>query len=188
MNKAVFMDRDGTLNEMIINEDHGYLDSPFRADQFMLKNYAKEFIANAKEKGHHIIVVSNQPSIGRGTLKLKDLDEITAKMCSELTIPKNHVYYCPHTSEENCNCRKPRTGLLEKASADHDIALKYSMMIGDGWNDMVAGRRAGVKNTILIGRNDRTELINLLAEKNAMPDYFAKDLKEALKIFNKYCV
>lgn len=181
MNKALFLDRDGTINIMVYNDDHGSVDSPFKPSQFKLARGAKDLIRAAKERNYLPIIVSNQPSVAKGNLTRENLAAITSQMCEELEIPVDCVYYCMHKSEDKCACRKPAIGLFEQAAKDHDIDMRASLMIGDGWNDIAAGKKIGAAKTVLIGRKDRTELINLLVEKDAMPDAFARDLIEAVQ-------
>lgn len=181
MAKAVFLDRDGVINEMVTDETHGIIDSPRSIGQFKFIKNVKKAIKIIFSKGYDIIIVSNQPGIAKGTLKINNLAEMDRAIEKYLGINRNKIYYCYHKSEDNCEDRKPNIGLLRKAIKEHNLNIKSSVTIGDGWNDIVAGKSAGCKKTILIGRNDRTEMLNLLIEKNALPDHFADNLLDATK-------
>lgn len=157
--KAIFLDRDGTINKYV-----GFLRN---IDDFELIDGVAEAIHKINELGYLAIVVTNQPVIARGEVSYNELEEIHNKM--ETLLGKkgaylDAIYYCPHHPHKgyggerselkiNCDCRKPKPGMLLKAAKDFNIDLSQSWMIGDGKNDIKAGINAGCK-TVLIGNGD----------------------------------
>ena len=145
MNKAIFFDRDGVLNELI-QRDGGFY-SPQSFDQFIILDSAVGIIKNVKKLGYLCVVVSNQPDISRGYLKQTELDKMTDVLYKELYI--DDVFYCTHDDSDKCNCRKPAPGLLLQAADKWNINLDKSYMIGDTWKDAEAAKCANVKYFLL---------------------------------------
>ena len=154
--KAIFLDRDGTINKYV-----GFLRSP---SELELIDGAAEGIKLINSSGYLAIVVTNQPVIARGEVSVSELQLIHDKMETLLGAEGAYVdalYYCPHHPDKgfegevvelkiDCDCRKPKPGLLLRAAEDFNIRLEDSWMIGDGKNDVGAGKAAGCK-TVLIG-------------------------------------
>ena len=192
MTKAVFVDRDGTINEIIYYQDLGIIDSPFTAEQFKLLPGVGEAIKILNQSEFKVILVSNQPGIAKGHFSMETFGEIREKMRTELAkygARLDAEYCCLHHPEAkiegyrmNCECRKPKPGLLLKAAKDLNIDLSNSWMVGDGLTDIEAGKRAGCK-TILIGRM-KCELCRLMKEKNT-PDYIVQDLYSMIDVIKK---
>lgn len=190
---AVFLDRDGTLNEMIYNETHGLLDSPFRVEDLRLCPGAAEFTRAVRERGYLAIVVTNQPGVAKGTLTEEGLARIHGRL-EELLAERggalDGIRYCPHHPEGRagvsspfvraCGCRKPAPGMLLEAAHDQGINLANSWMVGDGLNDVQAGRAAGCR-TILITRLKLEHLERLASDSTQQPDYVVRDLNDALR-------
>jgi len=162
LHPAIFLDRDGTLNEMVYDETHGLLDSPRRPEQVKLVRGAAAFMCRARELGYKLIVVTNQPGIAKGTLTLAELEAVNqslAKLLAAEAARWDALYFCPHhpsgtpgTASEfvrDCDCRKPKPGLLLRAAAELDVDLKSSWMVGDGLNDVQAGNSAGCKTALV---------------------------------------
>lgn len=157
--KAVFLDRDGTINKYV-----GFLRD---IDQFELIEGVAEAIKRINASGYLCIVVTNQPVIARGEVTVPQLEEIHNKMETLLGLEGAYIdglYYCPHHPHKgfegeipelkfDCECRKPKPGMLLKAAEDFNIDLSKSWMVGDGVNDIKAGENAGCK-TCLIGKNE----------------------------------
>lgn len=192
MTKAVFLDRDGTINEIIYYHDLGIIDSPFTAEQFKLLPGVGEAIKILNQNGFKVIIASNQPGIAKGHFSMDIFEEIKEKMRTELAKYGARLdveYYCLHHPEakneeykKNCECRKPKPGLLLKAAKDLNINLAESWMVGDSLTDIEAGKRAGCK-TILIGRM-KCELCKLMGNRNT-PDHIAKDLCSAIDVIKE---
>lgn len=167
---AVFLDRDGVLNE-----DKKYASDPKIA---MLLPGVAGAIKRLNDAGMTVIVVSNQSGVARGYHTEDDVQKFNSSLASQLRVEGARVdawYYCPHLPEGSvsefailCDCRKPKTGMLTKAAREHDIDLSKSYMVGDKERDIVAGATVGAK-TILVGSE----------ESNHSPVHRAKDLAEA---------
>ncbi len=157
--KAIFLDRDGTINEYV-----GFLTN---IDEFKLLDGVTDAIKKINASGFLAIVVTNQPVVARGEVTYEQLDEIHHKMETLLGQEGAYldaIYYCPHHPHSGyagevkslkieCECRKPKPGMLMKAAKDYNIDLEQSWMIGDSKNDILAGKNAGCK-TVLIGTED----------------------------------
>jgi D-glycero-D-manno-heptose 1,7-bisphosphate phosphatase len=160
MNKAVFLDKDGTLIP----------DIPYNVDpeRIQLSEHATTGLKQLQKQGYKIVVVSNQSGVARGLFSESALIGVENKIKQLLLhqdIKLNGFYYCPHHPQGvveqyrmNCNCRKPAAGMLLKAAYDMNIDLANSWMVGDILNDVEAGNRAGCK-TILIDNGNETEWI-----------------------------
>lgn len=161
---AVFLDRDGVLNEIVFNDDIEQMDSPQKLSEFKPFPEAAEAIRKIKEKGYYVFLATNQPGAAKGKSKLKtlyDINTLYAEQLSEQGIDIDGIFMCPHypkmsvrTTEKflikTCDCRKPKPGLLLKSKDIYNIDYEGSYMIGDSFTDIVAGQAAGVK-TIFIG-------------------------------------
>ena len=190
MNRAVFLDRDGVINELVYYEEQGLVDSPFTVEQLKLFPWAGEAIKKLTEGGYKVVIASNQPAIAKGQLSWETFEKIRGKMREELAKQAAFVdgeYYCFHHPEAviadlkvNCECRKPKPGLLLQAAREHDIDLLESWMIGDNLTDIKAGKSAGCK-TVLLGRM-KCQLCRLMDEESARPDNIASSLSEAVSV------
>lgn len=162
--KAIFLDRDGTINKYV-----GFLRN---IEDFELLPGVAKAIRKINQSEYLAIVVTNQPVIARGEVTQTTLLEIHKKMETLLGQKGAYIdalYYCPHHPHKgyegeipelkiDCNCRKPKPGMLLKAAADYNIDLTQSWMVGDGENDMLAGIAAGCR-TLQIGRNEKASLL-----------------------------
>lgn len=168
--KAIFLDRDGTINKMV-----GFVTKP---EQFELIEGAAEAIKTINKSGYLAIVVTNQPVIARGDCTFEDLQTIHDKMETELGKVGafvDAIYVCPHHTDKgfegerpeykcNCDCRKPKPGLLLKAAKDFNIDLSESYMIGDSHRDVEAGENAGVKISIKVEENMVNSLLQAIKQ------------------------
>ena len=178
MDKAVFFDRDGTLNR-----DDGYT---YKTQSFellpgvigalkLLKNNFKFFI------------VTNQSGVGRGYYTLDDVHKFNEKMVKELEkhdIAIKRVYICPHHPDETCECRKPGTKYIKDAKKEFNLDLKNSWTIGDHPHDVQMGKNAGCKTVYLLtghGEKHKKELDG----KGIKPDFISKNIYEAAKFIIK---
>mgnify|MGYP002469293140 FL=1 len=171
--KAIFLDRDGTINKYV-----GFLRN---IDDFELIDGVAEAIRKINESGYLAVVVTNQPVVARGEVSFEELEEIHSKM--ETLLGKegaylDAIYYCPHHPHKgyegerpelkiDCDCRKPKPGMLLKAAEDFNIDLSKSWMVGDGENDIQAGINAGCKTVLLSNGNEsygQTVRVTSLAE------------------------
>lgn len=153
--RAVFLDRDGTINKYV-----GFLRN---IDEFELLDGVAEAIKKINASGYLAIVVTNQPVIARGEVSFEELQEIHNKMetlLGEQGAYVDAIYFCPHHPHKgyagerpelkiDCECRKPKPGMLIQAAKDFNIDLKNSWMIGDGENDILAGKNAGCHTALI---------------------------------------
>jgi len=147
--KALFLDRDG-----IINVDHGYVS---KIEDFEFMEGIFDLVKIFANKGYLIFVITNQSGIGRGYYSEEDFQKLTAWMTGEFeknSIEITQVYHCHHAPEANCACRKPETGMIEKALQTYSIDLPASWMIGDKQSDMDLAANAGIGHAIYIGQNE----------------------------------
>lgn len=143
--KTIFIDRDG-----VINKDIGYL---YKIKDFEFIEGVFKSFKYLQSKGYSLIIVTNQSGIGRKYYTAHDFIIINKWMLrkfKEQNITILDVLYCPHKPEDNCNCRKPKTGMLDKADDKYQIDKKNSWMIGDKESDIKAALNFGIKNTILV--------------------------------------
>lgn len=179
--KAVFLDRDGVINEEV-NYAH-------RRDQLILIPRAGEAIRLLNDHGFLVIVVTNQAGIARGLYEEKDMHAFHRALEEELKKENNAradaIYWCPHHPEGvceaqrmNCDCRKPNSGMILRARQDFDIDLAASFIVGDKWSDVQAGRNAGCK-TILVRTGQGAR--EFAEKKNQSADHYAADIFEAVQ-------
>lgn len=193
MKKALFLDRDGIINELVFYNGQGIIDSPILPSQVKLVYGIDQLIKDAKELGFAIIVCSNQPGIGLKKNTLKNLEDVTEEINSQLQSKGASIdkfYYCMHHPyaklerfKKKCNCRKPEIGLFLRAARDFNIDLSKSWMIGDGIDDIKAGKTAGCK-TILLANISATENLRIIEEQleSIRPDFIVKNLHRASEL------
>ncbi len=173
--KAIILDRDG-----VINEEVEYLHEP---EKFKFVNSALEGMKRMQELGFHIVVATVQAGIGLGYFTKEDfykVNKIMLKGFKENGVIASKVYFCPHSVSDNCNCRKPKTGLFDRAKEDLNLDMRKSWAIGDKTADIVAGKNAGCK-TILV----KTGHAGSDKEFDVKPDFIANDLLEAAEIIKE---
>lgn len=170
MNKAVFLDRDGVINQAIVREGKPY--PPANIDELVIAEGVASALLQLKNAGFLLIIVTNQPDIARGTTSKESVDAIHQALLKQL--PANiidAIYVCDHDDVDQCVCRKPKSGLLLKAAEDHIIDCQKSYMIGDRWRDITAGQTAGCCSIFLnYGYNEK---------QPENPDYVTQSLQQA---------
>lgn len=147
MRPAIFLDRDGVITE---NIENGYVNT-FADVSFI--NGVLHSLAELAKSNYAIVIVTNQAGVGKGYFSLEMARAINDYVLDEIIKAGGRVdglYLCPHTPEENCECRKPRPGMLLQAQRELDLDLSRSWMIGDALTDLQAGEAAGVKETMLV--------------------------------------
>jgi D-glycero-D-manno-heptose 1,7-bisphosphate phosphatase len=187
---AVFIDRDGVINRMVLHPDFGIVDSPANLDQFELLPGVGEAMVELNRLGLLVVVVSNQPGIAKGKFTTALLHAMQDKMKAGIEASGGRVdaiYNCLHHPEALlneyravCDCRKPKPGLLLNAAREWNIDLSTSYMIGDGVTDMAAGCAVGAITLFVNSR--KCYHCDALTEQNALPDYLVKDLREAAQV------
>jgi len=171
---AVFLDRDGVLTE-----ERGCLHS---GDTLHIFPYAAECVRRFHELGYYAIVITNQSAVARGFLSVDALLEMNRVLIEHTGV--DAVYYCPHHEQGTvpeysvaCRCRKPQTGLIERACADFDIDMSRSLMVGDRAGDILTGEHAGIKTILLESGYGSARL-----ERPVEPDYILNDLRDAAEL------
>jgi D-glycero-D-manno-heptose 1,7-bisphosphate phosphatase len=172
MSRAVFLDRDGVINRTVEHDHKPF--APARMEEFEIYPEVPEACQRLKQAGFLLVVATNQPDVGRGTLKRETVENIHAEMCRRLPIDRVEVCYHPGKGLSNCDCRKPKPGMLLHAASELNIALARSWMVGDRWRDVGCGHAAGCR-TIFVDRGYTEELKQL-------PDFRVKNLLEASEI------
>ena len=168
-NKAVFLDRDGVLNKAIVRDGKPY--PPNRLVEFEILPDVKEALLQLKSASYLLIVVTNQPDVGRGTQQQFEVEAMHEFLKREL--PLDAIYVCYHGYDGECDCRKPKPGMLVKASEDHKIDLIQSYMVGDRSKDIDAGNASGCR-TVFIEYSYCESL-------NTLPDFSTDTLQNAAK-------
>lgn len=169
MEKVLFLDRDG-----VINVDTGYL---HRLSDLEWVTGIKEGLALAVQKGYKLIVVTNQSGVARGYYKEDDVNRLHQQMNEELSAagaPISHFYYCPHHKEGrvpayaiDCDCRKPKPGMLLQAMEDYEIDRDTSFLIGDSKRDIEAAQAAGIRGYLFEGGSMLDFIKTCLAKEEA---------------------
>jgi len=171
MKKAIFFDRDGIINKIILR--NGKPCSPRTLEEFIILEEAEEAVKILKGVGYKIIIVTNQPDIARGLMRIEDLRKMH-NIIKEILYP-DRILYCPHDDTDNCVCRKPKLGMIMKAANELNINLNKSLVIGDTWKDIEAGKAAGCK----------TFLLDTPYNKEVKSNYRINNLKEAIEIIKE---
>ncbi len=179
--RAVFLDRDGT-----INREAGYVDHP---DRFELLPKVGPAVSRLNQAGLSVVVVSNQSGVGRGLFSLECLNDVDMKMKELLArdgASLDGIYYCLHHPEAKvskyrkiCECRKPNPGLLQKASNDLNLDPTRSFMVGDKALDLKAGWALGTRSILILSGHGESELNKIMNNQRDKPDHVAQDLDEA---------
>ncbi|MCX8081825.1 MAG: D-glycero-beta-D-manno-heptose 1,7-bisphosphate 7-phosphatase [bacterium] len=173
--KTVFLDRDGVISIFTPND---YIKN---WGEFAFIDGAIEGLKLLYSNGYRLVIISNQSGINKGLFKIEDLQDITERMKNILKkegVELAGVYYCVHTSEEDCDCRKPKTGMFMKAKEEiGNIDFQRTYFIGDSDIDVIAGKNIGAKTVlVLTGKTKTKEEVENWETK---PDYIFNNLKEA---------
>ncbi|MDI6766524.1 MAG: HAD family hydrolase [Bacteroidota bacterium] len=183
---GIFLDRDGTINHEV-----DFLHSP--TDLNLLPRSANA-IHEANMQGWKVFIITNQSGIARGILTEDQLLVIHRTLGQELlkyNAKLDAIYYCPHHPDigeppfrKECECRKPKIGMLEKAAAEYNINLKNSFVIGDKMIDVQTGKNSGVTSILVLTGYGKTEL-ELCRKQNVLPDFIANNLYDAIQFVRR---
>ncbi len=174
----ILLDRDGVLNAVVVDPEHGTIDSPLHPDQVELLPGVAESLARLTAAGYRLAVVSNQPAAAKGKTTRANLhavhETVLAQACQQGgRICSSHV--CFHRAEDGCACRKPKPGLLEEAFARHpDADRAAAWMVGDGVTDLQAGAAVGVRTAFLGPR--KCDACKVLRQRDLAPAWWGPDL------------
>jgi D-glycero-D-manno-heptose 1,7-bisphosphate phosphatase len=147
MRRAVFLDRDGVINRALEREGKPY--PPTSLAEFEILPDVSAACAKLKAAGFLLIVATNQPDVGRGTLKQEVVEKIHAHLLTQLPIDRVEVCYHPGKGASECDCRKPKPGMLLRAARESNIDLAQSWMVGDRWRDVDCGHAAGCRTVFI---------------------------------------
>ena len=172
MIRAVFLDRDGVVNRALERDGLPY--PPASLGEFEIFPEVPEACCRLKQAGFLLIVATNQPDVGRGTLKQEIVEKIHAHLMAQLPIDRVEVCYHSGKDDSKCDCRKPKPGMLLRAARELGIDLAQSWMVGDRWRDVDCGHAAGCR-TIFIDCGYAEEL-------KQKPDFSAGNLAGAADI------
>ena len=179
---AVFLDRDGTINEQM-----GYVN---HISRFQLLPGVGAAIARLNRQGLPVVVVTNQSGLARGYFPAALLEAVHEKMFRQLAEAGAHIdglYLCPHHPEakearyrQACDCRKPKTGMLEQAARELGLDLPRSYVIGDRWSDLRCGDAVGASTILVRTGYGRGDACYIGPTQTVQPDFIAEDLCEAV--------
>lgn len=164
-NACVFLDRDGTITADKKDEER------VGTTSLEIYDHAPLAIADLNAMGFKVIVVTNQPGIGKGLFTCQKVEEENWRMQRRLRIHGaiiDGIYYCPHVDQDNCDCRKPKIGMLMQAKRDHDIDFARSIVIGDNWKDIAMGNAAGCRSILILGNHGGPGVGEIAAVNNLL--------------------
>jgi len=168
--KAAFLDRDGVLNAPIMQDGKTYAPTSF--DEFIIIPGAAKAVQNLHDAGYLIIVVTNQPDISTGKVEIETVSGFHEHLHSMM--PIDEIYVCSHVNENDCECRKPKPGMILAAAEKYRIDLTKSVLIGDRWRDIDAAHAAGCASFFIdYGYNESL---------NQEPNFIVTNLAEAAEI------
>jgi D-glycero-D-manno-heptose 1,7-bisphosphate phosphatase len=176
LERAIFMDRDGTLLDEI-----GYM---YHSGLYRALPWTTGAVRRINESGMRAVLITNQSGIGRGYFPESTVHEVHRILHRDLAEEGAHldaIYFCPHRPDENCGCRKPRPGMLLQASLEMKIDLSRSFMIGDRYSDIKAGAAAGAKSILVCTGDGRKEIEQYGSISDIQPDYIAENLLHAVE-------
>ena len=188
MKKAVFLDRDGTIN----SDEHGYINKP---EDLHLYPFAAEAIFKLNNMGYLVFVVTNQAGVAYGYFKIDDVEKINAKLVNELAKGNatiDEIFYSPFHKNgvvEPFNIhhedRKPDIGMFQKAKEKYHFNAKESFMIGDRFSDIGFGRNAGLRTIFVRSGGGENEFLQKRNETEYKPDFVVKDLSVAVRLIEE---
>ncbi|MBL7158810.1 MAG: HAD-IIIA family hydrolase [Candidatus Omnitrophica bacterium] len=176
--KIIFIDRDGVINK----DPGGWVETSYvtRWEDFIFLPGSPEALKKLCDAGYGIVIISNQGGVSKGFFTEERLAEINSKMLRALRekgVAIKKVYYCIHQASDNCECKKPKTGLFEKAEKELRIKAAGNYFIGDGKMDVEAGSKAALKTVLVLSGKTNVEM---LRDWDVKPDYIFDNLAEAV--------
>jgi heptosyltransferase-2 len=164
-----------------LNEDPGFLRSP---SELKLLPGVAPGLARLKGAGARLVVVTNQSGVARGFLSLKDLEAIHARLeglLEQSDAPLDAIYFCPHHPDDGCRCRKPATGMVDRAVSELHADLRKAYLIGDHASDIQLANAAGVKAILVTSGKIDPQALQMLRAAGAIPDLVAPTVAEAVE-------
>jgi D-glycero-D-manno-heptose 1,7-bisphosphate phosphatase len=179
MTKAVFLDRDGVINQK--PKEGEYITS---GDDFHILPGAADGIALLNRAGYKVFVMTNQRCVAKGLLTVADLEKIHEQMSQALSRASaklDGIYFCPHDYEPSCNCRKPAPGMLLEAAQEHGVDLRSSWVVGDSEIDIQAGKSAGCKTARVFNEREKHDTGEDIPEIFAPVEIKASSLLDSVR-------
>ena len=176
-NKVVFLDRDGVINQ----DSPDYIKS---WDEFTFIPRSLEAIRELTDHGYAIILITNQSVIRRQFVTPEGLNDIHERMKDEIRVAGGHIqdiFFCPHTPDDHCTCRKPKPGLILQARDKYKIELSAAVMVGDSVKDILCGKNAGCQQSVLVKTGNGISALKTLAVDRIDVDFIAIDLYDAVQ-------
>jgi D-glycero-D-manno-heptose 1,7-bisphosphate phosphatase len=170
MKRALFLDRDGVINRALVRDRRPY--PPASLDELEILPGVVEAAASLKAAGYCLIVVTNQPDVGKGIQSRAAVEEMHKYLRGLL--PLDAIKVCYHTDADGCSCRKPRPGMLQEAAREWDLDLTGSYLVGDRWRDIGAAKAAGCISFLVQGDYDEPQA--------QAPDFIVGSLLEASRL------
>jgi len=167
MTRAVFLDRDGVINRAVIRDGRPY--SPTALEEVEWLPGARDAIGLLRDAGYRVIVVTNQPDVRMGLQPQEVVEAIHRRLREVVAV--DDIRVCYHIDEDGCLCRKPKPGMLVDAAREWGVDLTESVMVGDRWRDIEAGKAAGCKTVLIWG--------GYLEREPLQPDAVVQSLSEA---------
>lgn len=183
MNKAVFLDRDGVINEAIIKNGKPY--PPQSLAELIIKPETHTALQALRAAGFLLIVVTNQPDVARGTSTQAQVEAFHQVLIENL--PLEIILTCYHDDHHHCECRKPKAGLLFQAQKTYGLNLKACYMIGDRWRDIEAGQQAGCTSIWIDYGYAEKKPVNSEATVNSLTEAVQWILKKSRGYINEKC-
>ncbi|WP_321314588.1 D-glycero-beta-D-manno-heptose 1,7-bisphosphate 7-phosphatase [Halarcobacter sp.] len=171
MQKAVFLDRDGVVN---VEKDYTY-----KIEEFEFVDSLFDSLIYLQNLGYKLFIITNQSGIARGYYTINDYNKLTNWMLDQLEQQKiyiSQVEFCPHGPEDNCNCRKPKTGMIDNILEKHEVDLSTSWLIGDKKSDILCAKNANIKNTIQVKSGHHFD------DKDSIANYVCNSIKDVKNI------
>jgi D-glycero-D-manno-heptose 1,7-bisphosphate phosphatase len=172
--KTIFLDRDG-----VINIEKNYL---YRKDDFEFIDGVFDACRYLSKIGYKLVIVTNQSGISRGYYKISDFLKLNEWMIEQFKLNNINIldtFFCPHSPDSNCNCRKPKPGMLLDAKKKYNINMKKSWMIGDSERDIKAANLAGIENTIMVRSGHK------INENNSNAKFFLDSISQINQVTTK---
>jgi D-glycero-D-manno-heptose 1,7-bisphosphate phosphatase len=154
--KTIFLDRDGIINDVVLRDSK--VESPRTVSEFKIRPEFINFYKEIDTGGFNLFVISNQPDIARNKMDIKELEIMTEQLNSNFSFKE--ISYCIHDDSDNCNCRKPKPGMIINLLDKHNLQKEESILVGDSSKDISAGKNAGIKTVVLQTDYNRDSDIN----------------------------
>ncbi len=180
LDRVIVLDRDGVLNKMVYNSEHGLIDSPMVKNQVEILPDVPRAIRIMSKAGYRLIIATNQPAARKGKTTDQNLQEVHQEVLNGIQLDGGKIdksFISPYLKEDNHPDRKPGVGMLERAFGEFpNVDLSNSWMVADGATDILCGKNFGLQ-TAFVGPK-KPEIINLVDEFSGMPDYWCSSLIE----------